>query len=81
MKRYPEVKDGEWVYPVRHGYKMKCCDCGLVHVLNFKLVKRGRGHIILISGHRDERSTAAGRREKKKKEARAIKRMEKEREK
>jgi hypothetical protein len=21
------------------GYKMKCCDCGLVHMINFKVAK------------------------------------------
>lgn len=41
--RYPSVKPGQWVQPVRKGYRMKCCDCGLVHVLNFRLVKYGNG--------------------------------------
>ena len=70
MKKYPEVKAGEWIYPIRHGYKMKCCDCGLVHTLNFKLIKRGKRHIILLQGFRDERSTAAVRREQKKRQGR-----------
>ncbi len=38
MAQYPQVHEGEWVRPVRKGYKMAYCDCGLVHVLNFKLV-------------------------------------------
>lgn len=41
--RYPTIKAGQWVQPVRNGYRMKCCDCGLVHVLNFRLVKCGNG--------------------------------------
>ena len=26
----------EWVYPEPNGYLMKCCDCGLVHEVQFK---------------------------------------------
>mgnify|MGYP001248558132 CR=1 FL=1 len=41
--RYKKVKDGEWVQPVRKGYNLKCCDCGLVHVIDFRLVKNIKG--------------------------------------
>ena len=40
---FESISDGEWVQPVRRGYRMKCCDCGLVHRLDFKLVKYGNG--------------------------------------
>ncbi len=30
--KYAQVYSGEWVQPVRKGYKMGCCDCGLVHL-------------------------------------------------
>lgn len=26
----------EWVMPIPKGYLMKCCDCGLVHEMQFK---------------------------------------------
>ena len=26
-----------WVYPVMDGYKMSCCDCGLVHDMQFRV--------------------------------------------
>jgi Zn-finger protein len=41
-----DVKDGEWVTPVNHGYLMECCDCGLVHRLDFRVLKRAKkkGH-------------------------------------
>lgn len=31
-------KDGwtEWVKPVPKGYRIQCCDCGLVHEMEFK---------------------------------------------
>lgn len=57
-KRYPKVAAGEWVQPCRKGYKMACCDCGLVHRMNFRL-HRGR---IQMQAFRDERATAAKRR-------------------
>ena len=63
--RYDDVKAGEWIRPVRRGYRMMCCDCGLVHVLNFKLIPWGRGHKILLQAFRNERATALARRKKK----------------
>ena len=41
MTDFPKIKAGEWVQPTRKGYLMKCCDCGLVHKIDFKLVKYG----------------------------------------
>lgn len=35
--RYARVTDGEWVRPFRRGYRMACCDCGAVHVVNFRV--------------------------------------------
>lgn len=52
MPRYPDVKEGEWVRPVMKGYKMKCCDCGLVHIYDFKVIQWGRGHKILLRAFR-----------------------------
>lgn len=44
MGRYRQQYDGDWVRPVMKGYLMKCCDCGLVHRLNFRVIRWGRGH-------------------------------------
>lgn len=56
-----EGKDGwtEWIQPVRKGYKMGCCDCGLVHLLDFRLVKRkdGHGYIQFRASRLKERAT------------------------
>ena len=60
--RYPRPKDGEWVQPVRKGYKFMCCDCGLVHRMDFRLAKRGSGLSIQFRAFRDKRATAAARR-------------------
>lgn len=31
----------DWVEPVMAGYKMSCCDCGLVHDMQFAVLKKG----------------------------------------
>lgn len=42
VNRYQSPKAGEWIQPVRRGFRLACCDCGLVHTLNFRI--RG-GHV------------------------------------
>jgi hypothetical protein len=58
MTAYERPKAGEWVQPVRNGYKMACCDCGLVHNMDFR-VKEGRAQFRVF---RNNRSTALMRR-------------------
>ena len=60
--RYTTPREGEWVRPVMRGYRMKCCDCGLVHWFQFRVIRWGRGHKILFRAYRLERATAASRR-------------------
>lgn len=50
--RYPQVKNGEWVQPIRRGYRLQCCDCGLTHRLDFRLIKNGRGNFIQFRAYR-----------------------------
>ena len=40
--KYHKVQDGEVVQPKMRGYRMKCCDCGLVHRMNFWVVLNAR---------------------------------------
>ena len=37
-RRFPKVKDRQWVQPIPKGYHMACCDCGLVHRMDFRIV-------------------------------------------
>jgi Zn-finger protein len=56
---HPIDDDGwtEWIQP-RRGYKMRCCDCRLVHELEFRV----RGSRVQYRARRHERATAASRR-------------------
>lgn len=44
------------------GYRMMCCDCGLVHEIDFFVIKWGRGHKVKFIARRNNRATAAARR-------------------
>ena len=56
--KYDEPEAGEWVQPIRRGYKMCCCDCGLVHKMDFRVKNRR----VQFRVFRDNRATAAIRR-------------------
>jgi len=55
---YYQVTDGEWIVVPKRGYKEQCCDCGLIHRLNFKIDDKGRIH---IQTFRDHRATGGAR--------------------
>lgn len=57
MSRYEQPAAGEWIQPIRHGYKLACCDCGLVHRMEFRVVA-GRAQ---FRAYRDNRATATSR--------------------
>jgi hypothetical protein len=77
-KRYPQVQGGDRVAPVMQGYKMACCDCGLVHTIDFEVVVQGPDKAggmwaakkprnkkklrVILTVHRDNRATAQLRR-------------------
>jgi hypothetical protein len=58
MAVYDNPKSDEWVQPIRKNYKLACCDCGLVHQMDFR-VYRGR---VQFRVRRDNRATAMMRR-------------------
>jgi hypothetical protein len=57
---YYHVTDGEWIRVPKRGYKEQCCDCGLIHRLNFRIVD-GQ---IEIQTFRDARATGGARKNK-----------------
>lgn len=59
--KYPQLHDGDWIRVPFRGFRAICCDCGLTHVFNFKLV----GRELRMQVKRHARATAAARRKKK----------------
>lgn len=47
-----------WVQPITKGYRMQCCDCGLVHVMEFRVVS-GRAHFRARRSTRRRKKAAA----------------------
>ena len=62
---YKQAKDGEVIVPRMRGYKIRCCDCGLTHRVDFAVVRHGGRHHVAFKATRDVRATAAARREAK----------------
>jgi len=63
---YTKPKSGEWVQPVKRGYKMACCDCGLVHRINFRVIDSKTGKLVSgvktqFQAYRHSRATAGMR--------------------
>jgi hypothetical protein len=68
MTRYRVMYAGEdgwcdWIHPLP-GYKMACCDCGLVHDMEFDYIKKDKR--IVFRARRNARATAAARRKHRK---------------
>jgi hypothetical protein len=45
--KFPRIVENDngwsdWIAPTMRIYKMACCDCGLVHNLQFKVVVQGK---------------------------------------
>lgn len=36
---YEQPQSGEWINPKLDGYKLACCDCGLVHKVDFRIIR------------------------------------------
>jgi hypothetical protein len=72
---YDVIGYGEWIRPRMRDFREQCCDCGLIHRLDFRIVDdrkgvrappaKGRSRprlYIEIRTRRDDRATAAARR-------------------
>jgi hypothetical protein len=66
---YDVISYGEWTRPRMQNFREQCCDCGLIHRLDFRIVdeRKGvragrRGLRIEFRTRRDDRATAAARR-------------------
>ena len=67
-RAYSVNADGwtDWIKPEqpkpRGVYKLACCDCGLVHDVQFRVDRDGDEHVVVMRLRRNNRSTAAMRR-------------------
>lgn len=52
----------KWIQPHRRIYRIACCDCSLVHDMQFALEKRGKRAWIFFRVRRNQRATGAMRR-------------------
>ena len=55
---YRVISYGESTRPRMRNFREQCCDCGLIHRLDFRIVDGG----IEFRTRRDDRATAAARR-------------------
>ncbi len=67
VTKYPQLKEGDLVVlnPQKQIFGFACCDCGLVHDIEFVVGHRQK---LIIKMVRNNRKTAAYRREKKKRQ-------------
>jgi len=69
---YDVISYGEWTRPRMRDFREQCCDCGLIHRLDFRIVDERRatrsgrpgrrGLRVEFRTRRDDRATAAARR-------------------
>jgi hypothetical protein len=62
MSSYPQALSTEWFNPKHRKFRHMCCDCNLIHVVDFKVDEKGA---IWMRWNPDEKATAAARRKKK----------------
>lgn len=59
---YRLLEPNAWERPQHRDYRLRCCDCGLVHQMDFRIVRvQGRG-AVEFRMRRNPRATAANRR-------------------
>jgi len=52
-KKYKQAKEGKWIQPVQKGYGLCCCDCGLIHKIDFRI----KGKKVQFRAYRDNKAT------------------------
>ena len=66
MVKYRKTQDGEWTRPIGHGYRIACCDCGLVHDIDIRIADDSGEGVVEFRATRNNRATAARRRARQK---------------
>lgn len=55
MKKLEQIYDGEWVTPRMRGWRMQCCKCGLLHTLQFRVIRHGTRNTVMFRAWRHPR--------------------------
>lgn len=63
-KRFKPAKALEWIQPKQRGYLMACCDCGLVHRMDFRIATKGKRSKVQFRASRARNYTSMLRRRK-----------------
>jgi hypothetical protein len=63
---YYEVEDDEWIRLHLTNQKHACCDCNLIHDIDFKIVVKGKRKLLYARFRKNKKATAALRRQEKK---------------
>lgn len=58
---YEVAYDNEWVQPRQRRFKLECCDCGLIHEVDFRIVRKGDVEKVQFRARRERRETARNR--------------------
>ena len=66
--KYEETPQGEWYSPKMRNFREQCCDCGMVHRVDYR-IRKGQLETRVF---RDERSTAQVRRHMTKKQKEVL---------
>jgi hypothetical protein len=65
QQKIPTASDGEWIQPRMRRFSLMCCDCGLVHHFNFRIVRQGRRERVQFQAFRAPRLTGGARKSRK----------------
>ncbi len=60
-RHYTQIHDGDWITPHHRDYRLACCDCGLTHDVQFRIVRGS----VQFRASRNNRATSAARRAKR----------------
>lgn len=60
--KYVHLEDGQWHEPVMNRHREECCDCGLVHKVDYRIKETTRGTRLEFRARVDRKATAAIRR-------------------
>lgn len=60
-KKCTPRRDGEWFKPTMKGYFLQCCDCALIHRINFRIQMDSKDQLfILMQAFRVKKKSRGG---------------------